>query len=171
MTTLTEPFSPLYQLSRDIDRLLGRNGGLGGFVPAADVVVGDADVTVTMDVPGIQADDLVSELENDVLTVRGERSHRYASDGRTHAWERIERGIGRFERSLQVPRGLDPDAVEASLEAGVLTLRIPKPEQLKPKRVQIAAGRAEGAPQIESATGRAVRHATRRTMTGRRLCG
>jgi HSP20 family protein len=143
----------LYQLYRDIDRLLGRNGGLSGFVPAADVVVGDADVTVTMDVPGIQADDLEIELENDVLTVRGERSHRCASDGGTRAWERIERGIGRFERSLQVPRGLDPDAIEASLEAGVLTLRIPKPEQLKPKRVQIAAGRSEGTPEIESATG------------------
>jgi HSP20 family protein len=145
MTTLTAPFSPLYQLSRDIARLLGRNEGLSGFVPADDVVVGEADVTVTMDVLGIQADDLGIELENDLLTVRGERSHPYATDGGTHAWERIERGFGRFERSLQVPRGLDPDAIEASLEAGVLTLRIPKPEQLKPKRVQIAAGRSEGA--------------------------
>jgi HSP20 family protein len=151
VTTLTEPFSPLFQLSSDIDRLLGRNGGFGSYIPAADVVVGDEHVTVTMDVPGLYADDLEIDLENDVLTVRGERGYPYATDSEPRAWQRIERGFGKFERSLQVPRGLDPDAIEASLDAGVLTLRIPKPEKLKPKRVQIAAGKAEGARQLEGA--------------------
>lgn len=149
MTTLTEPFSPLFQLSRDIDRLLGRNGGVGGYVPAADVLVSDGEVSVTMDVPGLQADDLGIEFENDLLTVRGERAYPHATDGEPRAWQRIERGFGKFERSLQVPRGLDPDGIEASLDAGVLTLRIPKPEKLKPKRVHIAAGKAEGARQLE----------------------
>ena len=109
------------------------------------------DPTVTMDVPGLQTDDLEIELENDVLTVRGERAYPHGTDGEPRAWQRIERGFGKFERSLQIPRGLDPDAIEASLDAGVLTLRIPKPEKLKPKRVQIAAGNAEGAPQLEGA--------------------
>jgi HSP20 family protein len=153
VATLTEPFSPLFQLSRDIDRVLGRNGGLGGYIPAADVVVTDGDVTVTMDVPGLRAEDLEIELENDVLTVRGDRRYPHATDGETRAWQRIERGFGKFERSLQVPRGLDPDAIEASLDAGVLAVRIPKPEKLKPKRVQIAAGRAEGPRQLEGGDG------------------
>jgi HSP20 family protein len=148
LLTLAEPFSPLYQPSRDLDRVLGRNGGVAGFVPAADVVVSDEDVTVTMDVPGLRVDDLDIELENDVLTVRGERTYPYATDGETRGWERIERGFGRFERSLQVPRGLDPDAIEASLDAGVLTLRILKPETLRPKRVQIGGGAAR----LESAS-------------------
>jgi HSP20 family protein len=142
VTTLTEPFSPLFQLSRDIDRLLGRNGGFAGYIPAADVVVTDEHVTVTMDVPGLQVDDLEIELENDVLTVRGERYYPYTTDGGSRAWQRIERDFGKFERSLQVPRGLDSDAIEASLDAGVLELRIPKPEKLKPKRVQIGAGKS-----------------------------
>jgi HSP20 family protein len=141
MTALAEPFSSLYQLSRDVDRLLGRNGGLGGFVPAADVIVGDEEVTVTMDLPGLRADELEIELENDVLTVRGERNYPYGAE--TRGWERIERGFGRFERSLQVPRGLDPDAIEASLDGGVLALRIPKHETLTramPRRRTSVAG-------------------------------
>ena len=55
---------------------------------------------------------------------------------------RIERGFGRFERSLRVPAGLDPDAVQASLSDGVLELRIPKPASLKPHRIPIRAGDA-----------------------------
>jgi HSP20 family protein len=150
VTMLTEPFSPLFQLSRDIDRLVGRNGGLGGFVPAADVVVTNEDVKVTIDVPGLQVDDLEIELEGDVLMVRGERSYPYATNGGTRVWQRLERGFGKFERSMQMPRGLDPDKIEASLEAGVLAVRIPKPEQLRPKRVQIGA--KEEARQLESTT-------------------
>jgi HSP20 family protein len=153
VTMLTEPFAPLFQLSRDIDRLFGRNGSLAGYIPAADVVVTNEDVTVTMDVPGLKVDDLEIELENDVLTVRGERIHPYVGNGHGRAWQRIERGFGKFERSLQVPRGLDADAIEASLDAGVLTLRIPKPENLKPRRVEITAGTADGARQLETATG------------------
>jgi HSP20 family protein len=151
VTTLTEPFSPLFQLSRDTDRLLGRSGEHGSYIPAADVVVSDERVTVTMDVPGLQADDLEIEVENDVLTVRGERGYPDATDGGPRSWQPLERGLGKFERSLQLPRGLDPDAIEASLDVGVLTLRIPKPENLKPKRVQIAAGKTEGARQLEGA--------------------
>jgi HSP20 family protein len=149
---LTEPFSPLFQLSRDMNRILARNGDLAGFIPAADVVVTDEYVTVAMDVPGLQVEDLEIELENDVLTVRGERGHPYATEGETRAWQRTERGFGKFERSLQVPRGLDPDAIQASLDAGVLTLRIPKPEKLRPKRVQIGAGDTDGAPRLAAAS-------------------
>lgn len=151
MMTLNEPFSPLFQLSRDIDRLFGRNGDVGGYIPAADVVVTDEHVTVMMDVPGLRVDDLEIELENDMLTVRGNRAYPYATDGERRAWQRMERGFGKFERSLQVPRGLDPDAIEASLDTGVLELRIPRPDTLKPKRVQITAGKAEGARQLEAA--------------------
>jgi HSP20 family protein len=149
--TLNEPFSPLFQLSRDIDRLFGRNGDVGGYIPAADVVVTDEHVTVMMDVPGLRVDDLEIELENDMLTVRGNRAYPYATDGERRAWQRMERGFGKFERSLQVPRGLDPDAIEASLDGGVLELRIPRPDTLKPKRVQITTGKANGARQLEAA--------------------
>jgi len=90
-----------------------------------------------MDVPGLSADTLEIELDNDELTVRGERPFPYSTNGGDPAVRRIERRFGRFERSLRVPRGLDPGSVQAELADGVLTLRIPKPEELKPRRVEI----------------------------------
>jgi HSP20 family protein len=137
---LTEPFSPLFELSRSVEPLLPRSADIGGFLPLADVVVTDDDVTVMMDLPGLEADDLEIELQDDLLMVRGKRDFPAGNDGESRTWQRIERGFGEFARTLQVPRGLDPDAIEASLDAGVLTLRIAKPEQLRPHRVRIGAG-------------------------------
>jgi HSP20 family protein len=140
MTTLTEPVAPWL---RDLNRLFSAGAGVSGFMPPADVIVGPEDVLVYMDVPGVKSDNLEIELENDTVTVRGERRFPYTDqDDRT--WRRIERSFGTFERELRVPRGLDPDAIEASLEDGVLTLRIPKPEPLKPRRVEIKVGQGQG---------------------------
>jgi HSP20 family protein len=139
-------FEPLLEFERMVNRPLGLSGVRGAFIPAADVVVTGDEVTVFMDVPGLTADTLQIELENEVLTVRGERAYPYAgangNGNGERSWQRIERGFGRFERSLQVPRGLDPDTVEASLTDGVLAIRIPKPEALKPHRVEIGTGAA-----------------------------
>jgi HSP20 family protein len=145
MTTLIEPFPPWV---RDLNRFLGSEGTATRFVPPADVIVDDEGVTVYMDVPGVGSDRLDVELENDELTVRGERPNPYGPDG-ARGTRRIERSFGRFERSLRVPRGLDPNAIEASLSDGVLMLRIPKPESLKPHRIQIKGG--EQTQQLEAA--------------------
>jgi HSP20 family protein len=144
VTALTEPFPPWL---RDLNRFFNTEGTVSAFVPPADVLVDDDGVTVFMDIPGVGREQLDIELENDMLTVRGERPYPYGEDGDAGV-RRIERGFGRFERSLRVPRGLDPDAIEASLTNGVLHLRIPKPESLKPRRIEIKAGEETG--QIES---------------------
>jgi HSP20 family protein len=137
---LFEPLEPLFELSRELDRRLNP---ASSFVPAADVVVTDDDVTVVMDVPGIKGDDLAIELQDDVLTVRGERpmasaSREESAEGRV--WQRLERGYGSFERVLRLPQGMDAERISASMADGVLTLRIPKPEARKPRRIQIATG-------------------------------
>jgi HSP20 family protein len=139
MTMVMEPLAPWL---RDLNRYFS-TGGVGGFFPLADVVVTDEDVRVYMDLPGVTRDNLEIELENDVLTVRGERPFPYQTDDANQASQRVERGFGRFERVLRVPPGLDAGAIDASLANGVLTLRIPKPEPLKPHRIEIA-GEAEG---------------------------
>jgi HSP20 family protein len=138
MTTLVEPFPPWL---RDINRFFSAESGttVATFVPSADVLVDDDGVTVFMDVPGVPSDNLDIELENDVLTVSGERSYPYAD--KEDAVRRTERGFGRFERSLRVPRGLDADSIEASLRDGVLTLHLPKPASLQPRKIEV---RAEG---------------------------
>ena len=138
MTLLFEPFAPLF------------GGAPRAFVPAADLVVTEEDVTVVMDVPGFRHEDLTIELLGDVLTVRGERSLPYESAEGRRTWQRLERGFGRFERSIQVPKGLDPDRIDASLTDGVLTLHLPKPEAIKPRRIQIAMGAPDPAPAIEA---------------------
>jgi HSP20 family protein len=136
MSVLVEPFPPWL---RDVNRFFSDETRVPAFVPPADVLVHDDGVTVYMDIPGVAADAVEIELENDVLAVRGERPYPYASENGANV-RRIERGFGAFERTLRVPRGLDPDAVEASLSDGVLTLRIPQPEELKPHRIQVRPG-------------------------------
>ena len=143
MTTMVEPFAPWL---RDLNRVFTNQPQASAFVPPADVLIDQDAVTVYMDVPGLGSDQLQIELENDMLSVRGERAYPYGADQQSQI-RRIERAFGRFERTLRVPRGLDPNAVEASLSNGVLNMRIPKPEQLKPHRIQVAAG-DQGAQQI-----------------------
>ena len=155
MAMLTERFAPLFELQRDLNRFLAPGATGAAYLPAADVLASEEEVVVHMDVPGLNADNLEIELENDVLTVRGERPFPYGDEGSStgggYAWQLIERNFGKFERILRVPAGLDPDAVEATVANGVLTLRIPKPETLKPRRIQIGASAGqqrelEGAP-------------------------
>jgi HSP20 family protein len=100
------------------------------------VLVDGDGVTVYMDVPGLRAGDIDVELENDIVSVRGERRFPYEDRGDA-VIRRIERGFGRFERSLRVPPGLAPDSVQAALADGVLQLRIPRPESMKPHRIPI----------------------------------
>lgn len=152
MTMLLESFAPLFQLQRDLNRFLAPEGAAGSYLPAADVLVTDDNVTVHIDVPGLRAENVDIDLENDVLTVRGERAFPYDTNGSERAWQRLERGFGRFERVLRVPQGLDADAIEATMEDGVLTLRIPKPEPLKPHRIQIKGGASNGSRQLEGAS-------------------
>jgi HSP20 family protein len=109
------------------------------FLPPTDLIVSDEAVTVIMDVPGLSADSLEIELTGDVLTIRGER-HYPELDQQSTQWYRIERGYGKFQRTLQVPKGLDPDTVTASIADGVLTIDVPLPEARKARRIQIANG-------------------------------
>jgi HSP20 family protein len=152
MTALVESYPDWL---RDINRLFSaQQRQASPFMPAADVLVDEDNVTVHMDMPGIRASDLEIELQNDVLTVRGQRPYPY--EGKEAAVRHVERGFGQFERSLRVLPGLDPNTVAAEMHDGVLTMRIPKPEQLKPHRIEVRA--AEDAsesqqPQVTSRSG------------------
>jgi HSP20 family protein len=137
MATMLQPFAPWM---RDLSRFMNTPGAASAFLPPADVIVSDEAVMVYMDVPGIKADDLDIELENDMLTVRGER--RPPWENLDDCLARIERSFGAFERTLRVTSGLDPDAIEAEMSDGVLTLRLPKPAQPKPRRIDVRPGSA-----------------------------
>jgi len=107
------------------------------FVPPTDVTVSEGDLVLTLDLPGLTADDVSIELVDGFLTVRGERKRPNPADGTS--WLRSERAFGAFERRVAVPKGVEADAITASMDNGVLSLIVPKPERLKPRTIAIAS--------------------------------
>ena len=99
------------------------------------------------DLPGVAEDQVKVELEENVLTISGER--KAASEERKDGYYRIERASGEFSRSLTLPEGVDAEAIKASFDKGVLEVSIPKPQERKPRRVAINVG--DSAPVIEGA--------------------
>lgn len=98
---------------------------------------GDA-FLLSADLPGVSEEDIAIDIEGDVLRVSGSRSmDRTSDEGGTL---RTERAFGTFERRLTLPDGVDPERIEASFARGVLEVRIPKPEQARPRRVSIQIG-------------------------------
>ena len=127
-----------------------RAGSAPGFLPATDLTVSEGDLVLTMDLPGLGPEDVQIEVLDGELVVRGERRRPGAQDGAT--WAHAERRFGRFERRVRLPRGVDPDAVTASMDRGVLSLIVPKPARLKPHQVEISAGDATRTQELETAT-------------------
>ena len=140
--------------SRDVDRLFDVFFGGGEqqsrrWVPAIDLVEGEDHFVLKADLPGLAEDDVSIEVQDGMLTISGERKAEH--EARERGWYRIERAFGSFSRSLTLPDGIDPDAISAGFNRGVLEVRIPKPEERKPRRVQIKAGAGAngGAPAVE----------------------
>ena len=119
------------------------NGVARRWIPAMDLVETDEQFVLTADLPGLKHDDVDIELENNVLTIAGARAADSEPDAK--GYYRLERARGSFSRSIALPDGIDPDAVTANFDAGVLTVRIPKPVEAKPRRVRIDVGDAGSA--------------------------
>ena len=112
--------------------------GRVGFLPPADVTVTDDEIVLTVDVPGLSAHDLELEALDGELVVRGERARPETAEGAR--WALSERTFGKFERRIRLPADVDPDTIRASVDNGVLSLVIPKPEARKPKTIEIGSG-------------------------------
>ena len=129
------------------------NGGTTAarrWIPAMDLVETEEHFVLKADLPGMTENDVNIELENNVLTVSGERKTEH--EEKHEGYFRLERSAGAFSRSLTLPEGIDADAIAATFDNGVLEVRIPKPAQAQPRRVQIGVGGA--APKtIESEAG------------------
>jgi HSP20 family protein len=119
------------------------------WVPAMDLAETQDAYVLRADLPGLSPEDVKIELENRVLTVSGERKAEQRSE--ESGWMRIERSFGAFRRSLTVPAGVDAAAITAAFDNGVLTVTVPKPEQAKPRRVEIAV-EGKATPQVEETT-------------------
>jgi HSP20 family protein len=144
-----EPVRELNTIQNEMNRLFNSffdspspaNGGQGvarRWIPPMDVVETDDHFVLRADLPGMSEKDVNIELEDSVLTISGERKAEH--EQRTEGYYRVERASGSFSRSLTLPEGVDADGIQASFENGVLEVRIPKPEQHKPRKVQISLG-------------------------------
>jgi HSP20 family protein len=119
------------------------------WVPAMDLVEGEDEFVLRADLPGLSEQDVNIELEDNVLTISGERKSEH--EERKEGYFRLERSAGVFTRTLTLPDGVDPERVRASFDRGVLEVRIPKPEQRKPRKVTITAGASETIEAADSA--------------------
>jgi HSP20 family protein len=149
-----EPMRELTSLQSEMNRLFNTvfdapaaGGGLRRWVPAMDLVETQEAFVLRADLPGLSEENVNIEIEDNVLTVSGERNAEHES--REEGFHRMERAFGSFSRSLTLPKGVDADAVKASFDRGVLEVTVPKPEQAKPRRISIAVGGREDRKVIE----------------------
>jgi HSP20 family protein len=140
-----EPAREVNTLQNEMNRLFNTffdtpNGGNTGrrWLPPMDLVESEDDFVLQADLPGLSESDVNIELEDNVLTISGERKAQH--EERNEGYYRLERASGSFSRSLTLPEGVDPEAIKASFDKGVLEVRIPKPEARKPRKVSISVG-------------------------------
>ena len=141
-----EPAAELNTIQSEMNRLFNNffdqpSGGRDNtpsrrWMPAMDLVETTEHYVLRADLPGLSDEDVKVQLEDNVLTISGERAAQHEHDAQ--GYYRIERAFGSFARSLTLPDGVNPDAVEAHFDRGVLQITIPKPEQKKPRQVQIS---------------------------------
>jgi HSP20 family protein len=146
-----EPARELNSLQSEMNRLFNTffdtplpNGGATGqrrWLPAMDLVESEDDFVLRADLPGLSEEDVNIELEDNVLTISGQRKGEH--EERKEGFHRVERAYGSFARSLTLPEGVNAEAIKASFDRGVLEVRIPKPEERKPRKVAISVGSGE----------------------------
>jgi HSP20 family protein len=137
-----DPVAGLLSLQRELDRVFDKPLGIDlgpsgrGVFPPVNVFADRDGYVVKLEIPGIAPEHVTVEAEGRTLTVSGKREVPAPPEGSFH---RRERGAGQFSRSLQLPADLDTSRAEASCKHGILTVRIPKREEAKPRQISIKA--------------------------------
>lgn len=148
MTTLVrwEPFRELASLQSEMSRLM--NGLFEGpgrptqsWVPALDVWETDRELVYAFDLPGIPEEQIEIEVSDETLTVSAQREKVAEESG--DRFYRFERRYGTFSRAVGLPQGADESKIAASYRDGVLEIRVPKPEEAKPRRIQLGSSRPD----------------------------
>jgi HSP20 family protein len=141
-----EPMTSLRRLNSILDEAFGswptqqhENGALtSSWIPACDVFEDKDAVKIVAEVPGVKAEDVKISLENNLLTIRGEK--RQEAEESTDRVHRYERTYGSFERAFALPTTVDPEKIAANYANGVLTVTIPKAERARPREIPVKAG-------------------------------
>ena len=113
---------------------------LGGqWAPSVDIYENDGNLVLKAELPGIEPKDVDVRVENNVLTLRGER--KFESEVKRDKYHRVERAYGTFSRSFTLPSVVDTDRIKAEYKDGVLQVTLPQREEAKPKQIQVAVGK------------------------------
>ena len=136
-----DPFRDVMALREEVNRLFGRTLGEGAgaavWTPAVDVFDTKDAIVLKAELPGLKPEDIDIEIDDNVLTIKGERRFQEAvEDGRYY---RLERSYGHFSRSLTLPQGVRGDQVDAQFDQGVLEVRVPKADEVKPRKIAVNA--------------------------------
>jgi HSP20 family protein len=118
-----------------VSRILSEPRGGRPWSPAVDISETENELILKADLPDVKLADIEVRVENQTLTLKGERQ--FEKDEKTRGYHRIERNYGNFVRSFTVPTSVDAEKVEASYANGVLTVKLPKKEAAKPRQVKI----------------------------------
>ena len=140
-----EPFRGAATLQEQVNRLLGNalersveESNLTSWAPAADIYETEHELVVKADLPEIDPKDLDIRVENNILTIRGER--KFEKKVNEENYLRVERAYGAFSRSFSLANTVNAEAIKADYQNGVLTLTIPKREEAKPKQIKVSVG-------------------------------
>jgi len=158
MTVLTrwEPFREFSTLQDRMNRLFRETQGnsqeesltSSSFAPAVDVYEDEHNVTLKIEVPGIDEKDIDVGVENNTLTVHGER--KIEKEEKEENYRRLERQYGSFTRTFNLPPTVDAEKVQADYDKGVLKVTLPKKAEAKPKQIKVNVGQSAGQKTIES---------------------
>jgi HSP20 family protein len=154
-----DPFRELVDMQRSVDQLMrgfspqgGREEAVGtNFVPPVDVYEDNNGLTLKMEVPGIDEKDIDVRLENNVLTVHGER--KIEKEEKEENFQRVERRYGSFTRSFTLPNTVDTESVSADYDKGVLKIHLNKRAEAKPKQIKVNVGGGQTQKTIEGGKG------------------
>ena len=147
MTVLTrwDPFREFTTLQDRMNRLFRDNYGEGQealststFAPPVDVYEDEHNVTLKIEVPGIDEKDIDVQIENNLLTVHGER--KFEKEEKEENFRRVERQYGSFTRSFTLPNTVNPEQVQAHYDKGILKIQLAKKAEAKPKQIKVNVG-------------------------------
>jgi len=134
-TTLQEQFSRVFG---DMLERAGDESNLTPWAPAVDIFETEHELVVKVDLPDVNPQDLDIRVENNILTIRGER--KFENKANEENYLRVERAYGSFSRSFSLANSVKSEAIKADYQNGVLTLSIPKREEAKPKQIKVTVG-------------------------------
>jgi HSP20 family protein len=147
--------SPDSQLNRLFSDFFGhatQEQNLTTWAPAVDIYEGENELVVKADLPGVKPEELDIRVENNILTIRGERKFDKKLDEKNYL--RVERAYGSFARSFSLANTVNTDAIKADYKDGVLTLSVPKREEAKPKQIKVNVSAASASGQAAAASAR-----------------